>query len=160
MKNNKQHIGTGFSTPKKYFDKFENNLFKQLELNTQTGFCVPQNYFTSINDKIITRTQKPNRVVALFSRKNRIYATSIAAALVLGVFLLFSSNKKLSFDDVTYATLFEYANDEFTDADDISELSDFDTEALDDFTEIPVDENEVFDYLYEENNIEINDNNL
>ncbi len=160
MQNNNKHIKTGFKIPDNYFNKFENKLFDELKLNSETGFSVPKDYFANASDKIIMDNLKPIPVITLFSRKNIMYTSSIAAALVLGFFILFPKENKLNFDDVTYASLMEYSSDEFTNSYEIIVLSEMNNDDLKGLSEIPVDDNILLEYLYENDSIEINDNNL
>ncbi len=160
MLNNNKHIQTGFKIPNDYFSKFENNLFEQLNLNTKIGYTVPQDYFSIINDKIIADNLNTNPIYSLFTRKNIISITSIAAALILGIFILFPKNNNVSFDDVNYASFIEYTDDNFTNTYEIIELSEIDVANLEALSEIPIDQDLLLEYLSEEDSITIDYNNL
>ena len=161
MKKNNQHNDTGFKVPKNYFENFETELFQKLEIDVQTGFTVPQDYFKKVETKIVKQTSKPTRVKQLSIKKIILYTSSIAAAIVFSFYFFTKSATTVnSFEDVAYDTLFEYADSEFIDAYDIASFQEFETDNLDDFTEIPVDDTEVLDYLINEDNIEINNTNL
>lgn len=160
MQNNNKHIKTGFKTPDNYFEKLEAQLLDELNPKMETGFTIPNDYFKNVNDKIIATNTKPTKVIALFSRKNFMYASSIAAALVLGVYFLLPKENNVSFNDVTYASLIEYTDDEFKNTYEIMHASDITDEDLDDLSDIPIDEELLLEYLSENENIEIDYNNL
>lgn len=165
MKNNNQHNQQSNFKRTEYDVADKTNFDAEAGLSgyrsaIEAGFTVPKNYFANASDKIIADNLKPTPVVTLFSRKNIMYASSIAATILLSIFFFKPNTPTNTFDDIPYASLVEYADDEFTDAYDIASLPEFKTDDLDDFSEIPVDESEVFDYLIDEDNIEINDTNL
>lgn len=157
MNINNKHIETGFKVPNNYFKKFEENLFEQLDLNPKTGFNVPDNYFENVSQQIIKTNTKTTKVVTLFSRKNIIYLTSIAAALVLSILIYPKEKNILSFDDIEYANFEDYVNEEVSNTYELAELYDIENDELDQLTEITFDNDTILEYLSEE---EISENLL
>lgn len=117
MKNEKlKHIkSTGFKAPNDYFESFNEKIFSKLNTESQldsikeTGFKVPDGYFDSFNDEIFN--QKESKVIQLFSKRNLIYVSSIAAAVIL-LFNLSILDSKPTFDNLDTETVENYIIDE------------------------------------------------
>tara|TARA_R110002050_G_scaffold300364_1_gene469404 strand:- start:12232 stop:12732 length:501 start_codon:yes stop_codon:yes gene_type:complete len=88
-KNNIHNINeTGFKVPKDYFDNLEDAILSELklkELSNNSGFKTPKDYFETLEDRIIkkTSTKEAPRVISLFTKRNLVYISSIAAAVLL-----------------------------------------------------------------------------
>lgn len=115
MKNNNLHTikESGFKTPDNYFQNFEEALLSEISLKEKSkssGFSVPKNYFetfdVSIMDTVVTE-KKETKVIPLFSRKNWIYAASIAAITVL-VITMPDFNKSVSFSSLDNESIENY----------------------------------------------------
>lgn len=94
---------TGFKVPKDYFKNLEDDIINDLKLRehiTAPGFKTPKGYFDTLEDSIIEKVSKKEspKVISLFTRKNIIYISSIAAAILL----LFNLN---IFDNNSSSTL-------------------------------------------------------
>lgn len=53
-----QKQGSGFKTPKGYFDTIENDVFSKLSLKAfpkKVGYTIPENYFDTIESNVITK---------------------------------------------------------------------------------------------------------
>lgn len=106
---------TGFKTPSNYFDAVEDNIMKALKqennikIRKETGFKAPDNYFDLVEDVIINSIERKNtpKVISVFSRKNLLYASSIAAAILL-LFNLSIFDKKITFDSLDIETVENY----------------------------------------------------
>lgn len=90
MKKEKIHTikETGFKVPQDYFKNFEVAKLGKSELNSTSnhkGFKIPDSYFETIEDKIINQVSKKNspKVISLFNKRNLIYISSMAAAILL-----------------------------------------------------------------------------
>lgn len=90
MKQNKLHSikKAGFKAPKDYFDNLEDTIFDTMKLKEKvedSGFKIPNNYFDAIEDTIINNVSKKKtpKVVNLFSKRNLVYVSGIAAALLI-----------------------------------------------------------------------------
>ena len=88
-KNNLHNIKkTGFNVPKDYFNNLEDIILskqKIKELSVDSGFKTPENYFETLENRIIAKASKKetSKVLSLFSKRNLVYASSIAAAILL-----------------------------------------------------------------------------
>ena len=114
MKKNKLHNikETGFKVPKDYFDSVEDNVFhaiKLKELSEESGFKTPDNYFDTIEDAILSKvSEKENtKVISIFNRRNLIYASGIAAAVLL-LLNLSLFEKKTGWEDIEAETVENY----------------------------------------------------
>ena len=120
LNNDQEHtLGSkesGFVTPESYFDTFESSLSDSIRLAEQstitatTGFKVPENYFEELEDVIYDQIEVKKesvKVINLFSRKQLLYVASIAAVVVLGLFV-FNTNDNLTDPDVNLALIEEY----------------------------------------------------
>lgn len=120
MKNERIHnIDTsGFNTPSDYFETLNDSILSKLKTNKldsikETGFKVPSNYFESIDHTILENkiTKKESKVIQLFNKKNLIYISSIAAAILLLFNLLVFDNKP-SFANLDIETVENYIIDD------------------------------------------------
>lgn len=91
MKKNELHnkkITEGFSTPKDYFNTFEDRLFGKLEAEAaipkKEGFKVPDAYFDGLEDRLADKLFAPSmeetKVIPLSNRKTYLKYISYAAA--------------------------------------------------------------------------------
>lgn len=102
MENDKlKHIkSTGFKTPDGYFDSLEAKLNARLANEERiqdidnAGFEVPKDYFETLEDKILSQVSEPSKgkVVTLFSRRNLIYISGVAAAILVAFTIFFKSD--------------------------------------------------------------------
>ncbi|MCH7525768.1 MAG: hypothetical protein IIC74_12470 [Bacteroidetes bacterium] len=97
----------------------------KLNLNNikNTGFKTPDNYFDAIEDVIINKIETKNttKVIPLFSRRNLIYASSIAAAVLL-LFNLSIFDKEITWDSLDTQTVENYIINEGIDSYEIAAL--------------------------------------
>lgn len=101
---NKENInnikGSGFKIPKDYFENLEDHLLNQSKLKNaadQTGFKVPDVYFETLEQNILNQVSKKEtiKVISLFTKRNIIFMTGIAAAILLLLNLsIFQSESK------------------------------------------------------------------
>lgn len=116
---------TGFNVPANYFDGIEDSVLSQIKLKSieGTGFKVPEGYFESLEDTVISKIHKKDstKVINLFSRRNLLYVSSIAAALLLLFNLTDLNNKNISFENLETAMLETYVN-EYIDSYDMASL--------------------------------------
>jgi len=130
MNNSKQDIlqhikGTGFSTPKDYFEKIEtsfnkkrtsnisgfkvpNNYFENfsddfisknnISTEKKSGFKVPDNYFENVETEIISKRKK-KKVIPL---KRRTYYKNSILAIAASILLFFSISKLTNSKDKIY----------------------------------------------------------
>jgi len=106
---------TGFKTPDNYFDAVEENIFNTLNreisiaISKETGFKTPSHYFDGIEEVIINKTERKNtpKVISIFSKRNLLYVSSIAAAVLI-FFNLSIFDKKITFDSLDTETVENY----------------------------------------------------
>lgn len=89
MKENKLHNidTTGFKTPKNYFESLEDQILSQAKLNKVggSGFKIPNNYLDTVEANVLNKVKdnETPKVISLFTKRNIIYVSSIAAAVLL-----------------------------------------------------------------------------
>ncbi len=89
MKQNKLHNikNTGFKTPNAYFKGLENQILNQVKLSEidNSGFKMPKDYLDTVENRVISSLslKEETKVISLFSKRNIIYISSIAAAILL-----------------------------------------------------------------------------
>lgn len=118
--NNKKSNNTkspGFNLPDGYFESFDQKVLEKLDeksslKNLESGFKIPKDYFTTVENTIINKVTEQNntKVISIFSKKNIIYVTSIAAAVLL-LFNLSIFEKAPSFDNLDVETVENYLLD-------------------------------------------------
>ena len=121
MKRNKlKNISSnGFKVPKNYFEELEDKVFSKIDEGNiplevdSSGFATPDNYFGTIEDRIIDKVSEDRevKVISLLSKRNLIYASSIAAAMVI-MFSLTLKNTDPNFDNLETETVENYILDE------------------------------------------------
>ena len=79
---------TGFTVPKDYFKSFEDLIHSQAKLNNvanKTGYKTPDSYFETFEAKILNQVSEndTSRLIPLFNKRNLVYVSSIAAAILL-----------------------------------------------------------------------------
>ncbi|TWO31960.1 hypothetical protein E1J38_011305 [Seonamhaeicola sediminis] len=160
MKKNKLHNikNSGFKAPNQYFDTLEDHIINELKLKERShtsGFKAPDNYFDSLEETIlnkVSRESKP-KVFELFSNKTIVYASSIAAAVLLLISLsLFDS--KISFDDLDNETVENYLLYENIDSYEIASFLNEEDLKEENFVEFNIDEEVVEDYIFDNLDVE------
>jgi len=152
MKLNLNNIkNTGFKTPDNYFDAVEDNIMNAImqenngSLSKETGFKTPDNYFDAIEEDIINKIDIKNtpKVIQLFTRKNLLYVSSIAAAILL-LFNLSLFDKEITWDSLDIQTVENYIIDEGIDSYELATLL-----TDEDFSEIEFIEQNITDEALE-----------
>lgn len=153
MKNKKIHNikSTGFKLPNDYFESFDDKVISKLNTESpldsikETGFKVPDNYFDAFSDTILEKNLggKKSKVIQLFNKRNLIYVSSIAAAILL-LFNLSIFDIKPTFDNLETETVENYIIDE--------NIGSYEIAAL--LSDEHIEENIIIDYSINEDNIE------
>ena len=164
MKTNFNNIKkTGFKTPDNYFDAVEDNIMNaikkenSLNISKETGFITPENYFDTIEDVIINKIEKKNttKVITLFSKRNLIYASSIAAAILI-MFGIYLNKDNDILEEIEYEIVENYILNQGISSYDIAsllteeELSYINFEIMDE----AFNNEDIEDYLLENANLE------
>ncbi|RED46019.1 hypothetical protein [Seonamhaeicola aphaedonensis] len=160
MKKNKLHNikNSGFKVPNGYFNNIEDqitNRFKLEERSNTTGFKTPEHYFDDLEDTILDKISRENepKVIKLFNKKTIVYASSIAAAVLLLISLtLFDS--KITFDDLDNETVENYLLYENIDSYEIASFLDEEDLKEENFVEFNIDEDAVEDYIFDNLDVE------
>lgn len=110
-KNKQQH---GLQVPPSYFDTLEDEIFIKIaedKLPKETGFKVPETYFKSMENQVISKVASKNepKVILLFSKKYLSYAVSIAAVLVIALFVIVTK-KPLDIDTLQTSEIEAYVS--------------------------------------------------
>ncbi len=82
----------------------------KLHIIKKTGFSLPNNYFESIEDSILNKVspeKETTKVISIFTKRNLMYISSIAAAILL-LFNLSLFGNKPNFDSLDSATVENY----------------------------------------------------
>ncbi|MGC6430984.1 MAG: hypothetical protein ACON5F_08070 [Jejuia sp.] len=163
MKNKKLHSikTTGFKTPKGYFDSFDEQLLQKMNIESKlnktisSGFKTPENYFEGLEERLIKQVseEKSAKVISLFSRKSLVYASSIAATVLLLISLSVFNNTP-EFDDLETQTVENYIIDENFSSYEIAALIDQEDLNETNFVNHNFDEEVIADYLLEHADIE------
>ena len=146
MKNSKTHndTKTGFKTPKNYFNNFEETMLNNIQAQT-SGFKTPDNYFNTLNESLSKTIFKKNtpKIISLFSRENLLYASSVAAVILL-LFNLSFFNKTPDWNTIDNNTIERYILEE-----DINSFT-----LISSLTDDDIIENNTITYSINDNNIE------
>ena len=152
---------TGFKTPDNYFDVVEDNIInaiqqeKSLNISKETGFKTPDKYFETIDDVIFNKIEVKNtpKVIPLFSKRNLLYVSSIAAAILL-LFNLSIFEKKVTWDSLDTQTVENYIIDEGIDSYELAALLTDDEFSETDFIEQDITDETLENYLLDNFDLE------
>ena len=127
FKNIKQ---SGYKTPEGYFDNIEETVFNKMKAQSsldsikKPGFKVPEDYFSTVEDNVfnmLKADEKEVKVVSLFSKRNLLYYSGIAATLVL-MFTIFKPDSELSFDSLETELVESYISTHSINSSDLATL--------------------------------------
>lgn len=164
MKNKKLHTNntpSGFTTPKDYFDTFEDRLFEKLQTATiipkETGFKVPDNYFDGLEDslanELFSSEEKHIKVIPIHSKKKYLTYIGYAAAacvLFLGIINFFpDSTTGISIDTVVNSEINTFIDDDLIAMNNYELMTAFEEENIDisSIFEVHLNETETINYL-------------
>jgi hypothetical protein len=152
---------SGFKIPENYMQDFETNLFDRMELDlaihkeNPAGYMVPDTYFANFNERILAKinTEKQiTKVIPLFSSKRFYYAAGVAAVFIAIIStVLFKSPTTSSLNNVEYAALEDYLNEEDLDLNynEISNLLYEDGVIIESLNASTFSDEDILDYLNE-----------
>lgn len=158
-KNLKDIQGSGFKFPIDYFENFEDSILSQASLKqkvSDSGFSAPEGYFDNVEAEILSRISKKEsrKVISLIYKKPIIYASSIAASLIL-LFNLIDSSTKIDINHIETSSIESYLNNEDFNSKELAALL-IDSDFLDDsFDSMNFSEEAIEDYIYD--NLELDD---
>lgn len=149
---------SGFKIPNNYMEDFEAKLFDKLEISSKSkenksGFQVPIDYFNTLEDTVQDRldsVKNRGKLIPLFSKKHLYYASAVAAIfLILFSTVLLKSPNASDLNELDYAAMEQYIEEEDLDYNDISNLIYEEGLIMDDFNSYSLNDQAVFDYLSE-----------
>ena len=149
---------TGFKVPKDYFNELEDSLVDSIRLKAlanKPGFKVYDNYFESFEDRTVKKALELSSptVISIINKSNLIYASSIAAALLL-LLILTVFNKNPHWDHLDIETVENYIIEENIDAYVIAELLIDEDLKEEDFIDYDLKTESIKNYLLENTDIE------
>ena len=151
---------SGFKVPDDYFSQVEEQILNEAGLKSKvdaSGFNVPDSYFENLDNKIIDKLKEDRevKVVSLFNRKNIIYASTIAATLILMFNVFFNASETITFDSLEIATIENYLEEEDYTSYELAMLLTEEELSKDSFIDNKISKRNIEDYLLE--NVEIED---
>ena len=150
---------TGFNTPKDYFNNLEAEILSDIKLKAtinSSGFKTPKGYFNTLEDDFMSKiTDKEKaKVVSLFNKRNLIYVSSIAAAVLL-LFNLSIFNNNVNWSKLDTETVENYMINEDISSYEIASLLSEDDLKEENFINYTLDRENIETYLL--NNLDIED---
>lgn len=151
---------TGFKTPDRYFDAFDDRLLQKLnvqkEMPADPGYTVPENYFENFDDTLLMRLKNDDssKIRTLVSWRNAAYITGVAASLVLMVSVFIKSKDNLSINQVETASIESYLHNENLNIYDIASFLNEEDLVLDDFVSNTFTEESLENFLLNNASIE------
>lgn len=166
MKEKPKHT---FKTPEGYFDNFNERLLDRIAkedsiIPKKDGFAVPEGYFDALPEKINERLFEDDNKVVRLNQSNRLRtkkfyyaAATIAAIVVLALTLKPNQGQEIDFNDLASNDISEYLEKTNIDLStyEIAEVLPVDNITITDVTEIPLEEENILQYLDE--NIDMED---
>ena len=162
-----------FKTPEGYFESFNERLMQRLQneeaeeklsfLPKSDGFKTPKAYFEGVEDEVLSKlTEKKGKVITLRPYRKYLYgATAVAAALILFFNLNLETQTPVAFEDLASAEIDAYLENTELDLTsyELAELVSIEEVALTDVLDVPLESENILDYL-DENIEDIEELNL
>lgn len=103
MKTNLNNIkNSGYKTPENYFNTLEDKIFSKLKAEDTlstidgTGYTMPEGYLDTVETTVYNKLKGDTKVITLFSKRNILYLSGIAAAVLLMFSIFMNSNNDLN----------------------------------------------------------------
>jgi hypothetical protein len=162
MNNKKLHTikNSGFKVPKGYFESLDDNVLGKLKANfnlrdiKSNSFKTPDDYFETFDEKLFKSLETETKVRHLITWKQLTYISGIAASFLIFFNLYFSQPKNVNFDSLETASITNYLTEENFNTYELASLFSEDELTSDKFTEEPINESVLEEYLYENASIE------
>jgi len=162
MKQNLKNIKKiGFKTPDNYFDTLEDQIVTSLNLDEslgnvkEAGFEMPKDYLDSVEDKVFKSLEIEERLklVSLFSKRNLMYVSGIAATLLI-FFSIFINSRTETNESIGMEYVENYIIAEDIDSYEIAALLSDDNLTEDIFIESDIMDGSLETYILENTTIE------
>lgn len=160
-KNLKDIQESGFKVPKDYFQDFDASIMQHIKLKEKVddaGFSIPEGYFENVEEQILQKvtSKESGKVIPLFNKRNVIYISSIAAAILLLFNVsLFNNNSVSDYSSLAFETVEDYILDEEIASDEIASLFEDSDFTEDSFHAVSILDEDIENYVND--NLEIND---
>ena len=179
--------GSGFKTPKNYFNSLESRICAQaskgqnpanmqvpegyfegledtimkavtkdavLDKNKGSGMSVPEGYLNTLEETISAQIiKKDPKVISLFTTRNLLYASSIAAAILI-LFNLFINQDKTTFENLDVELVENYIINQDLDSYELASLLNDEDLNTENFIDSDIFSEAVEDYLMDNTDIE------
>jgi hypothetical protein len=97
---------TGFKVPKDCFNTLEDNILSKIKIDSalkdigSLGFEIPDGYLNTLEDNFFNTLPKEEnpKVISLFSKRNLIYISGVAAAIVIMLGLFWNNTNTLELE--------------------------------------------------------------
>jgi len=146
-----------FKTPKNYFDSIENIVIAKLKAEVildknENLDTIPIDYFETLENKVISKIKATPRVISLRRKFIKYVAPIAIAASLLLVFVLNNTPATVTFDSIASSEIESWIDNGNIDIDALSIASLYpEIELNDEMYSNSLTNEEILDYLYEEN---------
>jgi hypothetical protein len=106
-----------FKVPTNYFDEFENHLLNKINeevLPKNIGFKTPPGYFNKLDAKIKRKNNnksKEGKLIPVVSKKNFIYAASLAAIVILVFSVIKDTTRFYTLEEIEISNIENFINE-------------------------------------------------
>jgi hypothetical protein len=106
-----------FKVPTNYFDEFENHLLNKINeevLPKNIGFKTPPGYFNKLDAKIKRKNNsksKEGKLIPVVSKKNFIYAASLAAVVILVFSVIKDTTRFYTLEEIEISNIENFINE-------------------------------------------------
>tara|TARA_R110001583_G_scaffold4351_2_gene25174 strand:+ start:8828 stop:9448 length:621 start_codon:yes stop_codon:yes gene_type:complete len=143
-----------FTTPENYFNSIEAIVIARLKsevIHKNIENSIPKNYFDSIEETVLTKISASSKIIQLKTRLTKFIVPIAIAASILLIFVLNDNSTTVSFDSLTLNEVENWIANGSIDYDALSIASMYpEIELKNEIFTISVSDNEVLNYLYEE----------
>ena len=144
-----------FKTPDNYFNSIEDIVLAKLKaevLQNKNNSQIPENYFETLETKVISEIKTAPKVISLKTKLTKFIAPIAIAASLLLVFVLNNNSTTVSFESLAVTDIESWIDNGSIDIDALSIASIYPDIELDTkMYSVSLTDEEVLDYLYEEN---------
>jgi hypothetical protein len=141
-----------FTVPQNYFNTVENITISKLKaevLHKQQSEAIPINYFDTLEDKVFAKIKTKQKIILLKNITKFVAPIAIAASLLL-IFTLNFKQQTISFDSLATSEIEQFIELGLIDFDSESLATVYNIEIPTDNLTISLSNNEVLDYLTDE----------
>ena len=150
LKNKKE-----FKTPPNYFKSVEDIIVTKLKsevIQHKNNKEIPKDYFISFENTILNKLNRNSKIVSKRKKIIKIITPLAIAASLLLIFVLKTNSSTISFNTVTTTEIETWINEGYIDINEFNIASIYDEIEIEtDFNSLLLTDDEVLDYLYDEN---------